>query len=42
MHDKDIVYLQNGNGEGDGDGSNVFDLTSVCPPFCPLPSVLSQ
>ena len=37
---EDVVYLQQDNGVGEG--SNVFDMTIVCPPVCPVRSVLNQ
>jgi hypothetical protein len=42
VNDQDVVYLPSENGEGNNVGSNVWDLTKVCPPICPLPSVLNQ
>jgi len=38
---QDVVSIPNYGNDGD-DGSNVFDMTTICPPVCPLPSVLSQ
>jgi len=36
----DVVHLDHGNG---GElSSNVWDLTKVCPPICPVASVLNQ
>jgi hypothetical protein len=37
---EDVVYLQQDNEVGEG--SNVFDMTTVCPPVCPPPSILNQ
>jgi hypothetical protein len=36
---QDIVYLPKGHRDGDSATlqSNVYDLTTVCPPSCPIP-----
>ena len=36
-NEQDVVYFPLGNG-GDGEnGSNVYDLSTLCPPHCPAP-----